>query len=477
MQVLFVADIKNFALGGFEPLGLEYLSACLKKAGHTPHICDLDLTDAVATVKEHGIKLVAYSVVTGAHQRFADFNRRLKRIAPLTSIFGGPHPTFVPSVLEQEPGLDLICVGEGERALVELCDRMDRGQGLEGIPNLRRKEGGQIVAGPVEPGQRSLDDLPFPDRALLYGKFPHLARTPMKTVLAGRGCTFKCSYCFHRDFMSKHGLKNKVRMRRVDLLVQELAGLRDHYPVQFFRFVDASLGFSKKWLREFSPAYAQGVRVPFSCALNPLQADDEVMSLLKQAGCHSVNWSVETGDEGLRRSVLNRPVPDGKIYEMGRLLKKHGLVSWVQNMVGLPGGSLAADFKTLDMNIALRPAFSTVSFLTPYPGTPIHDTARDMGLFDGDLSGLDQAYFHGSVLKVERREELANLGKLFALCVEFPWMRPYLPGLIRLPLGPVYEVLRKGWKGWCMVNRVMPNRPTAGDFARTAWRLLSGTAG
>ncbi|MBU4574598.1 MAG: hypothetical protein KUA39_19710, partial [Desulfarculus sp.] len=151
--------------------------------------------------------------------------------------------------------------------------------------------------------------------------------------------------------------------------------------------------------------------------------------------------------------------------------------SWVQNMVGLPGGSLAADFKTLDMNIALRPAFSTVSFLTPYPGTPIHDMAQDMGLFDGDLSGLDQAYFHGSVLKVEHRKELANLGKLFALCVEFPWMRPYLPGLIRLPLGPLYEVLRKGWKGWCMVNRVMPNRPTAGDFARTAWRLLSGTAG
>lgn len=81
------------------------------------------------------------------------------------------------------------------------------------------------------------------------------------------------------------------------------------------------------------------------------------------------------------------------------------------------------------------------------------------------------------MLKVERKKGLANLGRLFALAVEIPWLRPMLPGLIRLPLGLVYELLRKGWKGWCMVNRVMPNRPAAGDFARTAWRLLSGTVG
>ena len=372
MHVLFVADIKNFALGGFEPLGVEYLAACLRRAGHTPHICDLDLADAATTVRAHGIKLAAYSVVTGAHQRLAEFNRRLKRLAPLTSIFGGPHPTFRgPRCWSRSRAWTSYCVGEGERALVELCDRLEQGRSLEGIPNLRQKRGGAILAGPVEPGMRSLDELPFPDRALLYDKFPHLARTPLKTVLAGRGCTFQCSYCFHRDFMAKHGLKNQVRLRRVELLVEELAGLKSRYPVQFFRFVDASLGFSKPWLRQFAPAYAQGVGVPFSCALNPLQADDEVLGLLKQAGCHSVNWSVETGDEGLRRTVLNRPVPDAKIYEMGRLLKKHDLVSWVQNMVGLPGGSLAADFKTLDLNIALKPAFATVSFLTPYPGTPI----------------------------------------------------------------------------------------------------------
>ncbi|MBU0515663.1 MAG: B12-binding domain-containing radical SAM protein [Proteobacteria bacterium] len=476
MDILFVSDIKNFAIGGFEPLGLEYLSAGLKRAGHRTHITDLDLDDAVATIRRHDVGLVGYSVTTGLQRAYLDFNRRLKGRVKVVSVFGGPHPTFVPRIIDQ-PGVDLICIGEGERAAVELADRIEAGRDYGDIENLFVKRDGRVIHNPVRPGERSLDEFPHPDRDLVYAKFPDLARTTMKTVLAGRGCLFKCSYCYHQEFMDKHGLKNVVRMRDVDDLMAELMDLKAAYPVEFFRFVDASVGFKKSWLREFSGKYRDRIGVPFSCGLNPYQGSEEVIRLLAAAGCASVNWAVETGDQRLRYEVLNRRVPDRVIFDMAARLKQYGLKSWLQNMVGLPGGSLAHDLKTLDMNIALEPDYAWVSIFTPYPGTPINQTMRTLGLFDGDPAAFDKTYYHTSVLDIPDKRQVTNLSRLFALVVEFPFLRRYVPGLIKLPLGPAYEVARKLFKGWCMVRRILPSRPRPVQFVRNAWRVMFGSAG
>ncbi len=476
MDILFVSDVKNFAIGGFEPLGLEYLSACLKRAGHTTHICDLDLDDAVATIRRHDVGLVGYSVTTGLQGAYLDFNRRLKDKVNVVSVFGGPHPTFVPRIIE-DPGVDVICIGEGERAAVELADRIEAGREFGDIENLFVKQDGRVIRNPVRPGERSLDEFPHPDRELVYTKFPELSRTTMKTVLAGRGCLFKCSYCYHQDFMDQHGIKNAVRMRSVDDLIAELAELKAYYPVSFFRFVDASIGFKKSWLRQFAPRYRDRIGRPFSCGLNPFQGSDEVIRLLKEAGCARVNWAVETGDQRLRYEVLNRRVPDRVIFDLAARLKKYGIKSWLQNMVGLPGGSLALDLKTLDMNLALKPDYAWVSIFTPYPGTPINQTMMDLGLFDGDPAAFDQTDDHHSVLSIPDKKRVTNLSRLFALVVEFPWLRPYVPGLIKLPLGPVFEATRKLFQGWCRITRTLPSRPSPAQLIRHAWRGMFGSAG
>jgi anaerobic magnesium-protoporphyrin IX monomethyl ester cyclase len=476
MDILFVSDIKNSVHAGFEPLGIEYLSACLKRAGHRTHLCDLDLDDAVATIRRHDVGLVGYSLVTGRQRVYLDFNQRLKDRVEVRSICGGPHPTFVPGVIA-EPGVDLICLGEGERAVVELADRIEAGRDYSDIDNLFVKRDGVIIRNPVRPGETSLDEIPHPDRELIYTKFPGTARQTVKTVVAGRGCLFRCASCHHPESRDGRGRKNVVRMRGVDDLIAELAELKAYYPVTFCRFVDASLGYKKNWLRQFAPRYRTRISRPFSCGLNPFQGGEEVIRLLMEAGCAGVYWAVETGDRRLRYQVLNRRVPDRVIFDLAARLRKYGLRSWPRNLVGLPGGSLAHDLKTLDLNIALRPDYAQASVFAPCPGTPLERALRELGRFDGEVSRLGRRGGRGRGPSIPDKRQVTNLSRLFALVVEFPRLRPYVPGLIRLPLGPVFEVARKLFQGWCLTTRVAPFRPTPGQFVRRAWRAMFGQAG
>jgi hypothetical protein len=76
---------------------------------------------------------VGYSVITGSQRYYLQLNRRIRQEVDVFSVFGGPHPTFFPEMLEEE-GVDGICIGEGEGAMVDLANALDNG-GSGGLQN------------------------------------------------------------------------------------------------------------------------------------------------------------------------------------------------------------------------------------------------------------------------------------------------------------------------------------------------------
>lgn len=95
-----------------------------------------------------------------------------------------------------------------------------------------------------------------------------------------------------------------------------------------------------------------------------------------------------------------------------------GLVVFTDNILGLPGGTFEDDLKTLRLNIDLDVGYAAATLCTPYPGTGIAAYAQAHGYWDGDVDGIEESYYSGSVLKLpspraQRRVE--NLHKLFAL--------------------------------------------------------------
>ena len=104
MKVLFVSEYLPQ-----EMLGIMWLSRAIKDAGHQTKALFLPDKGWQAKLTEYAPDVVAYSVTTGMHLYFLDINRRIKKLRPsVFTIMGGPHATFSPEVLEENPELDAV---------------------------------------------------------------------------------------------------------------------------------------------------------------------------------------------------------------------------------------------------------------------------------------------------------------------------------------------------------------------------------
>ncbi|RLC48758.1 MAG: hypothetical protein DRH70_00145 [Candidatus Coatesbacteria bacterium] len=148
-----------------EPLGVTYLSSVLKRAGHQTRLVAITQGDLFDVVDAFKPELLGYSLSTGYEQRFFDINLELKKRYNALSVFGGAHPTFFPEMIEQ-PGVDAVCLGEGELALAEFVEALDDGKLPTDVANFWVKDNGTIHRNPVRPLVEDLDTIPFPDREI-----------------------------------------------------------------------------------------------------------------------------------------------------------------------------------------------------------------------------------------------------------------------------------------------------------------------
>jgi len=414
MKALFIN--KPFFI---EPLGMMYLSSSAKKSGHD---VDLVLTteDLEKKVSEYRPDVIGYSIMTGDQDFYMNINNELKKKFNFTSIFGGPHPTFFSDMIEEE-GVDIVCKGEGEDAFRELLDRLESGQPIDYISNLFVKNNGEVKKNMVSPFS-DIDSLEFPDRDLVF-KFPEIKSGPIKHFLASRGCPFSCSYCFNESYSEIYGGKGKrVRFRDPKLVVDEVEQVINSSPTKFVYFQDDTFTLNKSWLKDFSEEYSKRIDMPFHCHVRPNTLDEERVTLLKKAGCYSTHIAAETADDRLRNEVLKRNMSKEQIINSSKLLKDYGIKFMLQNIIGIPTGSLENDIETLELNIKCNPDYAWVSIFQPYPGTELGKFSIEKGFFSGDFNDIGSNFFDSSKLDFpeEYKNQISNLQKLFAIFVEYP---------------------------------------------------------
>lgn len=173
----------------YEPQGIMSMSAVLKEVGHDVTLTIAAKEDPVLVAKEYRPDIVGYSVMTGSQNYYFKLNQAIRDALNdkrLMSVFGGPHPTFFPEMI-QESGVDGVCVGEGEGPMIDLANTLDNGGFHPDIPNWWFKVNGEIVKNPVRPLIRKLGDLPMPHRELIYNKHAPTRNSPSSTLWPGEG--------------------------------------------------------------------------------------------------------------------------------------------------------------------------------------------------------------------------------------------------------------------------------------------------
>lgn len=393
MKVLFV-------YGGYENLGIEYLSAVLKRAGHEtalafdPRLFDDHYTRVPALAKrldsraalvrrarEEAPDLVAFSVVTDDYQWVKLVASELRRELHVPFVFGGVHVTATPRRIIDSGLADYVIVGEGEGALLDLVQGLEEGSDLAEVDNLWFRRGDEVVANGPRPLVADLDSLPFPDKSLFYDPLPYLRRDYV--VLTSRGCPHDCTYCFNNHQRKMYaGLGRYCRRRSADDVLAELVQARSRWPLRRVQFYDDVFTSSRRWLEAFAPGYAREIGLPFWCSVNPIHVSPEIVGLLREMGCWEVQMGVQTIDPTLRREVLNRRESTEQVQRAIECFREAGIKCVVDNISGLPGETEEHFLETLAFFNSNRPSRISDYYLRYYPSTEIVSMAEEAGILD-----------------------------------------------------------------------------------------------
>ncbi|MFH1519721.1 MAG: radical SAM protein [Candidatus Omnitrophota bacterium] len=464
-----------------ENLGAMYLASMLRLQGHTTELVKAEYKVVKSKLQDNIPTLLAYSTPSFYADYYLELNQQIKNDCNTFSIFGGHHPTGCPDIIERE-GVDAVCIGEGEYPLVELVEHLDNGEDITRVKNLWIKINGEIYRNPLRSLIGNLDILPFPDRSLFTQKSPFFYNRI--TVMTSRGCDYSCPYCHNRatDLLYKD-VARKYRRRSVDNVIKEIKQAQEKIAVEFVLFVDDIFILLPDWLKEFSVKYRKEVNIPFSCYVRINLITQEIVHYLTRAGCHTVLFGIETGDDGLRKDILRRDMTSQEIIKKAKLLKSNGIRLIGTNIIGIPGGSLSSDLKTLKLNIQCQVDYAKVGLLAAYPGTNV---GSDSGVSEGNYAKF--ADFHPpasigllnklvvsasghfkrklSFLRVgepavkedRQRRDTANLGKLFPIIVGFPFLYFIVAFLLKLARNRFFTYANFYWEIYSCYFRLYPAR-------------------
>ncbi len=234
-----------------EQLGIMYLSSVLRRQDIETKL--FILGQNVEEVVSWEPDYIGYSVSTGRHVNLQRFNSELKKRIKYVSVFGGPHPTYFPEIVDDR-NIDYIIRGEADETINTLLSQP--------------KE--KILFGKLP---QDLDGLPFPDRDLIYSH----KSNPIRRFIATRGCPFDCPYCYNNPARKLYPGEKWVRFRSPENVIEEIEQVLKQYGGRFVFFQDDCFGMNKSWLDKFLSVYKQKINLPFHCKIRLDSLDEEMV--------------------------------------------------------------------------------------------------------------------------------------------------------------------------------------------------------
>ena len=420
MKVLFVYPDINIRGGALSyHYGLGSLSSVLKKSGHETSLQYLygnyDPKPLLQKIDEFKPDIIGITTVSF---QFKYIKRLLKDISGygIFTICGGPHISLAPYELEKTQYLDAVCVGEGEFALLELVNALERNEDITKIKNIWVKKDGKIFSNPSRPFMEDLDSLPFVDRELFDFQEIIYSDYDRAEFMCSRGCPYSCTYCSNSG-LRKVSEGKYVRFRSIENVVAEIKDVVTRYRVKSVYLNDDVFTINKGYVETFCNLYKKEVGLPFEINTRVENLTLEILEMLKDAGCYRIAMGLEQGDEKFRKDILNRTMSNAKIEEAFILAKKVGLQTKTFNIVGFPFETVEIHMGTVNLNRKIQPSSVVIYIFEPYPGTPLYDLCVENNFIEKEREDEEFVSRTDTILKLPMfpRKEILKCYR------RFPW--------------------------------------------------------
>jgi len=373
------------------PLGLAWIASVLESRGHEVKIVDsptlgLTIGDFIKILKSWSPDVVGLSSLTPTIRLAYKAARAVKVVDEgIKVVIGGVHATFMwREVLEKCPYVDYVVLGEGEETMPQLVEALEKGAKLRGIQGiaLRNESGEAVQTGPWR--LVDLEKLPPPARHLLPMDRYTVFGKPVKVVhvMASRGCPYGCIFCATSYYFGR-----RVRFRRVEQVLDEIAECIDKYKTKIFAFTDDELTINKRWFESFLKGLKErGLDIQWTCGSRVDSVDERLLARMFSSGCTTIYFGVESGSQETINKIGKRI--DLRLAEkVFEVIKKIGGSAVATFVLGFPWETVDDMRKTVKFALKLDPDYAQFTYATPYPGTPLYEMAKKYDLIvDRDWS-------------------------------------------------------------------------------------------
>ncbi len=383
----------------YYPIWLGYAAGALENAGHTIKLVDATATpismDAVKQlVRDFKPELIMMHTVTSSVVNDGKVAQELKTIVPdAVIVMGGPHVSAVPhNTLEVAPAIDFVARREYDFTLVELAQWIHDGKkhdALKSIKGISFRDPATKVA--VHNPDREdvpaeeLDKLPFVSQIwakhlVIEDYFYPSVLYPEVTIITGRGCPFRCTFCDWPQNFTGHNF----RSRSVKNIVDEFEWIKHNLPqVKDIMIEDDTFTLDKQRVKQIcEEVIRRDLKVTWTVNARA-DVDFETLKLMKQAGCRLVCVGVESSTQEILNGI-KKGTNVQKIEQFFADTKKAGVLVHACFMMGNRGETKETIQKTVEFAKRVNP--DTVQFfpIMVYPGTEAYEWAKTNGFLTID---------------------------------------------------------------------------------------------
>ncbi len=369
------------------PLGLLMIAGCLLENDKyrvkiiDSQVEELSYKKLEKKIREEDFDVAGITAMTFTMIDVMETVNLVKEINPgCKVVIGGSHAGVYPSETISIDGIDIVVTGEGEIVFGEILENLKNLHKVKGI--LFKDENGNIhnTGAPALLSEEQLNKLPFPARHMTpYKKYSSLLakRTPITTLFTSRGCPYKCTFC-NRPLLGKNF--RALSPERVVAEIEDCLKLGIHE----FLVYDDTFTVRKKRVKDICNLIIEKkLDIGFDIRTRVDIIDEELLILLKKAGCRGIHYGIEGGTDKILK-VLNKEIDLDKAVEIIRLTKKHKIQTLAYFMIGSPTETISDIYETFRFTKKINPDFIHLTILTPFPSTEIYLNGLRDGIIKND---------------------------------------------------------------------------------------------
>ena len=349
------------------------------------------------------------------------------------TLFGGVFATFATDKVIKNEHVDYICRGEAEDAVMEMCNKLCKGDRIDNVRNFTLKGNGQIYKNPLRPAV-DINTVPIPDWDLFN---PGSIYRPMQGKIwravgieTQRGCPYTCTYCnspSNNVIYKEEANRIFHRKKTIARIKEELDFLVKKYnPELIYMVVDTFLAMSGREFDEFKEMYMD-YKIPFWMNTRAETITEHRAAGLEEMNLIRMNIGIEHGNFEYRKKYLKRPVSDEVQIKAFEMVADKKYTSCANSIIGMPDETRDLIFDTINFVRKLPKSIdATGAFIfAPYHGTPLRDLAIQKGYLKDDVIASISNTAKSSILTMPTisQQEIAGLERVFSLYVKFPKSR------------------------------------------------------